>query len=145
MQWNGDTDAGFSVSKTPWLPVAPNYPTVNVSAESRDPNSLLNYYKKLIRLRRENEQFKRGDFITVDNSNDNVLSYLRKTPDGKAVLVSMNFTAAPQTVKLDLTPDVVKGQHGKLILASYANASGVTDLKNLLLPPYGSYVAEVVP
>jgi alpha-glucosidase len=145
MQWNGDTNAGFSVSKQPWLPVAPNYRTVNVSSESRDPNSLLNYYKKLIRLRKVNQQFKKGDFITVDNSNEQVLSYLRKTSDGKAVLVSMNFTASPQTVKLDLTTEGIKGEHSKLILASYPNASGSAELKDLALPPYGSYVGEVVP
>jgi alpha-glucosidase len=144
MQWNGDTDAGFSVSKTPWLPVASNYKTVNVAAESKDPNSLLNYYKRLIRLRKENEQMKIGDFITVDNSNDNVLSYLRKTPDGKAVVVSMNFTPSEQTVSLDLASEHIEGQHGKLILASYPNAGGAADLKHLVLPPYGSYIGEII-
>ncbi len=145
MQWNGDTNAGFSVSSHPWLAAASNYRTVNVSKENADPDSLLNYYKKLIRLRRQNEQMKSGDFITVDNSNDKVLSYLRKTPDGKAVLVSMNFTSSQQTISLDLTANGLKSQHANLLLASYANASGQSALKALTLPPYGSFIGELVP
>ena len=88
---------------------------------------------------------KSGDFITVDNSNNKVLSYLRKTRDGKAVLVSMNFTASEQAVSFDLASEGIKSARSKLLLASYPNASGVTDLKRLVLPPYGSYIGEVEP
>ncbi len=145
MQWNGDTDAGFSIAKQPWLPVASDYKTVNVATERRDPNSMLNYYKKLIRLRKENAQLRGGDFITMDDANESVLSFLRRTADGKAVLVSLNFTSMPQTLKLDLAQHGVKGSHSKLLLASYGGAPGSVDLGNLTLPPFGSYVGEIAP
>ena len=145
MQWNADTDAGFSTAKKPWVPVAPDYKTVNVSAEERQPNSLLSYYKTLIRLRKSNPQLRDGDFITVDDSNENVLSFIRKTKDGKAVLVALNFTAMPQTVSYDLASQDVSGKHGKLLVASYPGASGSTDLTHLALPAYGSYVGEIAP
>jgi alpha-glucosidase len=145
MQWNSDNNSGFTSGKTPWLGVAPDYKTVNVSSERRDPNSMLNYYKRLIHLRKENPQMRNGDFVTIDNANESVLSYLRKTADGKAVLVSMNFTAASQTVKLDLVSEGVKGAHSKLLLASYPNANGLAALGDLTLPPFGSYIGEIVP
>ncbi len=143
MQWNADTDAGFSVAKQTWVPVAPNYKTINVAAEAKDPNSLLNYYKRLIRLRKENVQLRDGDFILVDKANDSVLSFLRKTPDGKAILVSLNFTAATQTLNLNLAAHGIKGTHSKLVLASYGNVNASEDLKQLLIYPFGAYVGEI--
>jgi alpha-glucosidase len=143
MQWNADTDAGFSVASKTWVPVAPDYKTVNVSAESKDRNSLLNYYKKLIRLRKRNVQLRDGDYIAIDESNQSVLSFLRKTADGKAAVVSLNFTAEAQTVHLDLAPQGMKTTRAKLLLASYPDASGSSDLTQLTIPPYGAYVGEL--
>jgi len=145
MQWNAGTDAGFSSAKSTWLPVGSDYKTVNVAAEENDPNSLLNYYKKLIRLRKENAQLRDGDFVPVDESNNSVLSYLRKTKDGKAVLVSLNFTASPQTVNISPDGKGVSGKHAQTILASYDNAGQSIDLSNISLPAYGAYVGEVQP
>lgn len=144
MQWNAGTDAGFSNAKTTWLPVGNDYKTVNVSAEAEDPNSLLNYYKKLIGLRKENPQLRDGDFIPVDESNDQVLSYLRKTKDGKAVLVSLNLTASDQTANINLNGKGVSGKHARTLIASY-NTGTTTDLSPISLPPYGAYVGQVEP
>src|SRR5581483_622938 len=101
MQWNAGVDAGFSTAGKTWLPVAPDYKTVNVRVEETDPNSLLNYYRMLISLRKQSGQLRYGDLVMVDRNNNNVLSYIRRTTDGKAVLVMMNFTADPQTVSID--------------------------------------------
>ncbi len=145
MQWNAGSDAGFSNASRTWLPVGGDYKTVNVAAEEKDPNSLLNYYKTLIHLRKENAQLRDGDYIGVDENNNSVFSYMRKTSDGKAVVVAMNFTSSQQTVNLDASGKGVSGRHAKLILASYANANGTSDLSHLSLPAYGSYVGEVQP
>lgn len=145
MQWNAGVDAGFSTAKTTWLPVGSDYKSVNVAAEEKNPDSLLDYYKKLIQLRKGNTQLRDGDFIPVDESNNSVLSYLRKTKDGKAVLISLNFTASPQTVNIDLHGKGVSGNHAKTILASYANAGGTNDLSHISLPPFGAYIGGVEP
>ncbi len=145
MQWNAGVDAGFSNAKATWLPVGNDYKSVNVAAEESNPDSLLNYYKKLVALRKENAQLRDGDFVPLDESNNSVLSYLRKTKDGKAVLVSLNFTASPQTVNIDMNEKGVPGKHAKTILASYANARDSNDLSHISLPPYGAYLAEVQP
>ncbi len=145
MQWNAGVDAGFSDAKSPWLPVGPNYKTVNVAAEEKEPNSLLNYYKALIRLRKENPQLRDGDFVPLDQNNSNVLSYLRKTNDGKAVLVTLNLTPTPQTVGFDLQAQGVAGKHARRVLASFPESSQSSDLRRITLPAYGAYVGQVEP
>ncbi len=145
MQWNGGVDAGFSNAKAPWLPVGPNYKAVNVATEEKEPNSLLNYYKALIRLRKTNPQLRDGDFVLVDQNNSSVLSYLRKTNDGNAVVVTLNLTATPQTVGFDLQGQGVRGKHVKRVLASFPESSGLSDLGHISLPAYGAYLGQVEP
>jgi alpha-glucosidase len=144
MQWNNDTNAGFGGTHRPWLPLGPNYRTVNVAVESKEPDSLLNYYKRLIKLRKENEQLRDGDFVLTNDKSDTVLSYLRVTRNGNAVVVAMNFTAQPQTVSLDLTSRGVRGRHLKTLIASFTGAEP-GDLGRITLPPFGSYVGQVEP
>jgi alpha-glucosidase len=123
--------------------VNPDYKTVNVAAEERNPNSMLNYYKTLIRLRKQNPAFRGGEFILVDPENNSVLSYLRKAKDGTTVLVTLNFTAEPQTVGLDLKPQGIEGKHMRTLVASF-DKNHPSDPGHISLPPYGSYVGEVV-
>jgi alpha-glucosidase len=137
MQWNADTDAGFSTAKKTWLPVASNYTRVNVAAEERIPDSLLNYYKRLIELRKRNAAFSDGSFALIDQTNQSVLSYLRKAKDGTTVLISLNCTAQPQTVTLKLNGRL------KPLLSSYTPQSEALDSEGLALPPFGSLVAQV--
>jgi alpha-glucosidase len=144
MQWNDDTNAGFGGTRRPWLPVGPNYKTANVAVESREADSLLNYYKRLIKLRKENEQLRDGDFVLTNEKNENVLSYIRVTRNGAAVVVALNFTAQPQTMALDLSSRAVKGRHLKTLLASFSGEEPA-DLGHITLPAFGSYVGQVEP
>ena len=94
MQWTPGPQAGFSTNPQTWLPIAPNYKTVNVETESGDSNSLLNWYKKLIALRRENPALHDGSEVMIDKDDANVLSYVRSRADGKAaVVVAVNMSA----------------------------------------------------
>ena len=144
MQWNNDANAGFGGTHKPWLPVGPNYKTVNVAVESKEPDSLLNYYKRLIKLRKENEQLREGEFVLTNEASGTVLSYIRVTRDGKAVVVAMNFTSQPQAMSVDLSSRGVKGRHLKTLLASFPGAKE-PDLGHITLPAFGSYVGQVEP
>jgi alpha-glucosidase len=144
MQWNNDTNAGFGGAHKPWLPLGENYRTVNVSVESREPDSLLNYYKRLIKLRKENEQLREGDFVLTNERSDTVLSYIRLTRNGEAVVVALNFTGQPQTVSIDLTSRGVRGKHLKMLVASFSETAPM-DLGHMTLPAFGSYVGQVEP
>jgi oligo-1,6-glucosidase len=72
MQWSNSANAGFTSGK-PWIKVNPNYTEINVEDEIKDKNSVLNYYKKLIRLRRQYEVIVYGDFEVVKDEGPFVL------------------------------------------------------------------------
>lgn len=143
MQWNGDTDAGFSTAKKTWLPIEADYRMRNVSSESRRPDSLLNYYKALIRLRREDPALRDGAFVLVNGTDRNVLSFLRKTNDGHTVLVAVNCSPDSQTVIYDFASQGVKGSEGKTLLSSFSKTGQVRQLGKFTIPAYGSYVGEI--
>lgn len=140
MQWNATTNAGFSDAK-PWLPVPPSYTQVNVAKEARNPNSLLNWYKDLIALKKTNPAFSHGNNVMLDTTNNKVLSWLRQTPSGEQVVISANFTAEPQIVNL-AHGAALHSTHAKTLLKS----PGVVDppsLEEVHLAPFGVYIGQV--
>ena len=144
MQWNASKDAGFSTAAATWLPVPPDYTTINVQAEEADPNSLLDWYKKLIELRRTNPALRDGEPQMLDPTNPNVLSYLRKGPPGSpSVVVSLNFTAQPQTVSLDLAGTGIAGVNIMTLMTDDASLQSTKSLTHIVLPPFASWVASV--
>ena len=137
MQWDDTANAGFDKSAKTWLPVAPNYKTVNVAAEAADPDSMLNWYRKLIALRRSDPALIEGSYRALDGTNANVLSYAREA-FGRTVVVSLNMTSAKQTVRLSTE---VGPQRGKVLASTRKDANG--NLLNLELEPFGAVVIEV--
>lgn len=88
-QWDRTANAGFSTGK-PWLKVNPNYTTVNVAAEETDAESCLNYFRKLVALRKDHPVLTYGKYVLVDKENPDVYAYTRQL-DGRKVLVVLNF------------------------------------------------------
>jgi alpha-glucosidase len=144
MQWTPGPQAGFSTNPHTWLPINPNYKTVNVQTESPDQNSLLNWYKRLIALRRTNAALHDGGMIMLNKDNADVLSYLRKPPKGSAlVVVAINMSAAPKTVTLDLSGTGVTQKTARTLAASDPSLQKVTSLDAVHLPPFSSWVASL--
>ncbi len=144
MQWDASSpQAGFSTSATTWLPVASNYKTVNVQTELADPNSLLNWYRRLITLRREIPALHDGGMVMVDTTNASVLSYVRTVPaGGKAVVVALNMTGQAQKIALDLSAAGLSQKAVRILLTNEASLQGVTTT-SMTLPPFASWVGEV--
>ena len=141
MQWDASANAGFSKA-TPWLPVPPSAATLNVKAEKDDPASLLAWYKSLIRLKKTNESFERGDNQMLDTENTQVLSWTRQAEGAARVVVSVNFTAQPQTVSLTAGGAGLTGAHLKTLLKTPGAADPVS-LDHVELGPFGVYIGEV--
>ncbi|QMV18624.1 DUF3459 domain-containing protein [Granulicella sp. 5B5] len=137
MQWDNGKDAGFSTAAKTWLPIPPSYTTTNVKAESSEPDSLLNWYKHLIQLRRTNPALISGEMKMIDTTNNNVLAYIRTTPD-HTVLVAMNFTAQPQT--LNLTDS--NTTHLTTLQTDDPNLTDAVPHKILTLAPYATYIGD---
>ncbi len=141
MQWNSEINAGFSKAK-PWLPVSPDYKKVNVASEDADKNSVLNFYKQLIHLRKTEDALKNGSYETLDDHNPDVLSYLRKSKD-EIVVVALNMTPAPKFVQLDLSANGISADTAEPLLASFDAGSESLHLKSLKLPAYGVLIGKV--
>lgn len=90
VQWTGGENAGFTTGK-PWFYINPNYKEVNAEKELSDPNSLLNFYKKLIRFRKENEIVLKGDYKEYYANSKNLYVYER-TYNNQRMLVICSFT-----------------------------------------------------
>jgi alpha-glucosidase len=91
LQWSAGSNAGFSSGRTTWLPVHPDYPTRNVEQQNQDPRSLLNFYKQLIRLRKQYPVLVQGDFNSLENLPSSILAYQRITQQ-QCALVMINFS-----------------------------------------------------
>ncbi len=104
MQWTDEPYSGFSTVE-PWLKLHPGYPDRNVESQSKNPNSLLNFYKSLLRLRRENNALRRGIFIPLNHDPQRVLAYMRQDNDSR-ILIALNF--ARRRSKLALGGDITR-------------------------------------
>lgn len=89
MQWDDTPNAGFTAG-TPWLPVNPNYTTVNAGAELADPDSVFAYYQKLIALRKQYPVFVDGDFTLLEEEHPHLFVYERAL-GAEQLLVVCNF------------------------------------------------------
>ena len=142
MQWDALGDAGFSNAPKTWLPIPPSYQSVNVGAEEHNPNSMLEWYQQMIALKRSDAALHAGAETMLNPSDPHVLSWLRKAPDGEAVLVACNLTAQPQTVSFDLTKQGVHRFHVKTLMKT-PGAQDPLSLDLVQLGPYGVYVGKV--
>ncbi|HVU31783.1 MAG TPA: alpha-glucosidase [Opitutaceae bacterium] len=97
-QWSAAPQAGFTTG-TPWLRVNPNYTTVNVATEEKDPRSPLNYFRALVRLRKSDRTLVYGRYAVVDHPNPDVYAYTR-TLGNETLLVLLNFRPHPSSVNL---------------------------------------------
>jgi alpha-glucosidase len=138
MQWNSDTNAGFS-TKTPWLPVPPTYKTYNVESEAKDPNSILNMYKKLLVVRHTNQALLDGAYTALNESDTDVMSYLRSYK-GKAVLVALNMSASPKKVKFDLGDQGFTSASLKILVSTPKSRAKGSEVS---LEPFGVFIGEV--
>ena len=134
MQWDATTNAGFNTGAKPWLPVAPDYRTRNVAAQSADPRSVLNFYRSLIALRRTHPAMA-GDWRAVDTDDRQVLAYQR-SGGGKTVLVLLNLDSRPADVPLAKAD-------AKQVTQPLATNRAMLNGATVHLDPLGVYVAEV--
>jgi alpha-glucosidase len=140
MQWNESANAGFS-TVAPWLPVPPSYKTHNVAAEDKDPDSILNFYRRLLTLRHTDPALREGKYVALNEKDPNVLSYLRYYKN-EAVLVVLNMSATKQAVHFNLTAQGFARSKATTLLTTSQQDSSSTD--EIAMPPFGVYIAKLV-
>ncbi|PWH11195.1 glucohydrolase [Bacteroidetes bacterium SCGC AAA795-G10] len=90
LQWDNSRNAGFSSSK-PWLDVNKNYNTINVELQQDNPDSILNYYREIIRIRKNNSTLIYGDFLDLEPNNEKLFIYKRWDKQ-KTFIIVLNFS-----------------------------------------------------
>ena len=98
MQWDDSENAGFSSVK-PWLPVHPNYKERNVAEQQKDEDSIFNFTRELIALRKENKTLRSGEISLPTKIPREIMSYLRQSDDEK-ILILLNFSNRKRKIDL---------------------------------------------
>ncbi len=131
MQWDDSEFAGFSQTQ-PWMRVHSNHVFRNVQAQEEDQHSLLNFYKKMLRVRKETLALQKGMFIPLTYEPRSLLAYLREDTES-SVLVVLNFSR--RKVRLALGPRL-RGKDWQLLISSKRDS--VPEIKNGWLPLLGN-------
>ena len=144
MQWDASKGAGFTTAERPWLPVPPSSAEYNVQAELQDPGSILCFYKSLLALRRSAPALRDGKYLPLDQDNQYVLSFLRKTPgNGDSILVVLNLSAEPRTVRFALDVQGVKESSARPLIAVPKIGPESTVLTHFTVPAFGVFIGSV--
>lgn len=131
MQWDASAHAGFSFGKDvePWLPVHANYKEVNVASQLQDPQSILNFYRALIRVRKQSVALRRGGWRSLIHYPQEHMAYLREA-EGETVLIAINFFYE-QPFTLDVPIDK---ENWTVLLSTSYEAGKQVDLSDTLQP-----------
>ncbi|GIM29123.1 alpha-glucosidase [Clostridium polyendosporum] len=114
MQWDDNENAGFTTG-TPWIKVNPNYKQINVNSQLYDKNSIFNYYKKLISIRKQSEIVVYGTYDLILENHQEIYAYTRTLGDQK-LLVICNFTENTPVFNL---PEEIKYNSKEFIIGNY--------------------------
>jgi oligo-1,6-glucosidase len=136
-QWDAGKNAGFSTG-APWLKVNPNHTTINAYAQEIDANSCLNYFRKVVGLRKNNKALVYGKYSLLDKSNPKVYAYTRELKDQK-LLILLNFSDTNAQTETGLN---VSG--ATLILSNYKEAPVLPGKKGTVhLRPYEAIIYKL--
>lgn len=136
MQWDDSENAGFTTG-TPWLKVNPNYKKINAASQVNDPDSVYNYYKKLIALRKEHEIVVYGDYKLLLPDSEEIYAYTRSL-NNENLLVVCNFTDHEVSFEV---PELFRGDNKTLMIGNYPDASDCGSVWTLR--PYEAKVYSV--
>ena len=133
MQWDETDEAGFTTG-VPWMPVNPNYKVINAAAQIGDEDSVYNYYRKLISLRKEHPIIVNGDFELVGEDDADVFVYLRHWKD-QILWVACNFTDRMQKI---VSPSSNHAEYRKwhVICDNYSPSGDAFEKDQIELRPY---------
>ena len=129
MQWNDSVNAGFSFGKDvePWLPVHQNYQEVNVERELKDKDSIFNFYRQLIKVKKNSEALRIGSWKTLIHYPYEHLAYVRETKS-EQVLIIINFS-----YEKDLEMDeYISKDNWQVLVSNVLEADKIIDLPSTL-------------
>lgn len=137
MHWSDKKNAGFT-NGTPWIGLNENYPMINAEQQKADKNSVLNYYKQLIKLRKSTPLYVYGETEILHKEDNNIYAYVRQY-QGEASLVVLNFSGDKQVYTLS-EKWAKKMKDSSLAISNYSSTQGSAILN---LKPYEARVYKL--
>ncbi|ASA24044.1 glycoside hydrolase family 13 protein [Paenibacillus donghaensis] len=134
VQWSAEDHAGFTTGE-PWIAVNPNYKQINAEAVLADPDSVYHYYKRLIKLRKQNPVIVYGKYQLLLEQDEQIYAFTREL-DGERLLVLCNFSQEEPAFALPEGIDLT----GSEVLISNYEVGGEAGLPALKLRPYEARV-----
>lgn len=151
MQWSSAQGAGFTEG-TPWEPVNADFPILNVENQSGDETSLLEHYRKLIRLRNAHAALRVGETYVAESNSNKLVSYLRAS-DNEILLIVINIDDKPiKDYQIELSVGPLSGAYAATslldnasIVPLKANDKGGFDEYSPLpeIPPFSIFVIQL--
>jgi len=134
MQWDAKKNAGFS-SETPWLPVHENHTTVNVANQQNDHNSVLNHFRKMVALRKQNLLLVYGNYEIIQEEHPTIYAYSRTLEDQKMVIL-LNFSELESSIAMSSYNSA-----NEVLINNYSELS--VDKNTITLKPYQAVVLKL--
>jgi len=134
MQWDATKNAGFS-NETPWLPIHKNHTKVNVLNQENDQNSVLNHFRKMVALRKDNLLLVYGNYEIIQEEHPTIYAYSRTLEDQK-MLILLNFSELESSIELSNYND-----SKEVLINNYSELS--VDKNTITLKPYQAVVLKL--
>jgi alpha-glucosidase len=143
MQWSDAPNGGFSPEGVEtWLPVNPNYKKgINVKDQLHNPNSLLNYYKQILRVRKNSPALMQGEYLPLHKTSSEHFSFLRRS-DEQTVLVVLNYAAKPLDLAFSQANEI-KGSSLHVLFSSATRSIMELDPKKLHVGAFEVLIADI--
>ena len=115
VQWSAEKNAGFTTADTPWMSVNSNYTWLNAAQQEEDPDSILNFYRKAVKLRKSLSCVRHGEYQEYFHASDKLYMY-SMSDDKQKILVVCSFSDKDTRF---LYPKGFDPKEGQLILCNY--------------------------
>jgi alpha-glucosidase len=141
MQWSNSFNAGFSSDSVPtWLPVNPNHAEgINVAEQQNDPASLLSFYKRLLRLRKQTPALIDGDYKSLDETQAHYFAFLRRSAiSGQTCLVVLNLSDQEHQAGFDLDSNTAR-----CLFSTHMSEGETLSLDALKIRPFEIFIGEL--
>ena len=134
MQWDDSPNAGFT-NGTPWKKVNPNYTEINVEAQDKDPNSILNHFREMTSVRKNNPVLVYGKYELIQKDHPDIYAFTR-SDESQKVMVLLNFSANNSSIDLEET-----SKFGQQLINNYDTLT--INEKTVILEPYQAIVVKL--
>lgn len=135
MQWNSSENGGFSTTAS-WLPINKSYKSINAEDQLKDESSMLNFYKQLIKIRKQYKSLSMGSWFPLANGGDDILAYKRRY-ENEEIIIILNFSYQKKNFSYQ------KIDSSYVLISTHKKQNSSIDTNEITLMPYEASVVKI--